>query len=163
MAKFSMIQKQNARFYIEKALFECLETVCWNDLTVSMVCNQAQISRKTFYRYYKSLDDCIRQWFFELEQDYLRQNGVLDHYDPARISRDLFSFFAPYLSKLVLLTKAGYDLQPVFFDAASRIIPGRAPLSARLEGSCLARFSAGGFYVLWMDWIEKAASRPAAH
>lgn len=157
-----MIQKQNTRFYIEKALFECLETVCWNDLIVSMVCTQAQISRRTFYRHYKNLHDFIRQWFFALEQDYLRQNDVLDHYGPARISRDLFTFFAPYQNELVLLTKAGYNLQPVFLDSASRIIPGRAPVSANLEDSPLARFSAGGFYVLWMDWIEKAASRPAS-
>lgn len=118
-----------------------------------MVCTQAQISRRTFYRHYKNLHDFIRQWFFALEQDYLRQNDVLDHYGPARISRDLFTFFAPYQNELVLLTKAGYDLQPVFLGAASRSIPGRAPVSANLEDSPLAWFSAGGFYVLWMDWI----------
>lgn len=152
MQIYAVKQKEETRFFIEKALFECLEDHLWSELSVTLLCHQAQISRKTFYRHYPSLNGCLDQWFSSLEAKYLKTCPVLDHYDFSQICSDFFQFWKPYRRQLRLLQNAQYDLQSAFFQSAYRIIHIRS--DHRCSDS-LCSFSSGGFYSLLCDWLNQ--------
>lgn len=146
------MQRQQTRFFIEKALFECLQMTSWPKLTIGQVCRQAQISRKTFYRYYSSLSGCIEMWFKAREQEYLQKAARLDRYDLNQIAHEFFAFWKPYQKQLALLEKAGFPLEQLFFPAARRIIQKRAGAGVNEN---LIVFSGGGFFALWKKWISQ--------
>lgn len=151
--KLSSNQMNPARQFITKAVFELLETADWNDLTVSSVCIQAEISRRTFYRHYRNLDQVLSDWFLLLEEQYLNSVGKLDHYDLERISREFFSFWKPYRARLHRLDRSGYPIEEVFFESAERIFKARA--GSGKEN--LRFFSSGGFFALWLSWLREPA------
>lgn len=151
-------QKTRTRLFIEKAVFECLECSSCNMLSITQVCQMAQISRKTFYRHYGSLEQCIKEWFEKLENEYLSKTDLLEGYAPNRIRQELFSFFAPFRPQLAVLAKAGYPLDELFLQTARRVIDHRAGGQA---GESLILFSSGGFLALWKAWILQETDLPA--
>lgn len=149
--RYTDLQKQTTRKHIEKALFECLEEESWKMLRISHLCEQAQISRRTFYRHYASLQACLDAWFDRLAGEYLQQTRPLDSYDLKRITDEFFAFWNPYRDQLRILEQAGADLQTPFFSTARTIIIARGGG----ENRNLLLFSSGGFYTLWKHWIEQ--------
>ena len=53
---------------IREALFECLREKDINKITISSLCEKADINRSTFYKYYGSQYDVIK----EMEQEVIK-------------------------------------------------------------------------------------------
>lgn len=57
---------------IRAAFLKLVSENSYDELTVSALCEQAQIGRKTFYVYYSSLDCLFEEILEEITRDYLR-------------------------------------------------------------------------------------------
>lgn len=55
------------------ALESLVESKRYSSITVKMICNRANISRPTFYRYFKDKDDIVQWYWNQSGERYLRQ------------------------------------------------------------------------------------------
>lgn len=97
--------------YIEtqasEALIKLLQTNALKDITVKELCNEAQIGRASFYRYYTSLEDVlnkkalflIQSWGYEFEQN---PNSM-----PNQVFESLFYHFKENQAFYSVLYKCG--------------------------------------------------------
>lgn len=66
-------KRQRTRKKLAEALVELCEEKSYYDITVWDICNKAQMYRSTFYRYYETKDDLLR----EIEHDYVEETQNL--------------------------------------------------------------------------------------
>ena len=75
-------KKEESQKLIKNGLCKLMEIMSYKDVTISALCLQAEVSRRTFYRNYNSLeevvlqilDDKIRSFFYEVDAQIC--NGV---------------------------------------------------------------------------------------
>ncbi len=145
-------QKSRTRHYLFKALFECLEQVSYSELSISRLCSAAEISRKTFYAHYGSIDEMVESWFDSRKKEYLLkvEDRTLEQYRPDLIAEEFFDFWSCRRTELLILYQAGYPLNRIFMNTASEIIQIRSHQKADI----LKAWSAGAFYTLLLEWLS---------
>lgn len=74
---FCMAENQEKRLRTKKKLTEALIELCeeknYYDITIWDICNKAKLYRSTFYRYYETKDEMLR----EIEHEYLEKTRSL--------------------------------------------------------------------------------------
>ncbi len=58
--------RQKTFDYLTAGLTALLQTTPYENLTVVMLCKEAGITRRTFYKNYKSIDDLVRKMFLDM-------------------------------------------------------------------------------------------------
>lgn len=76
---------------IKAAFLKLVSESNYDELTVSALCAQAQIGRKTFYVYYSSLDSLFEEILEELTRDYL--HSIAEYSAPAHIREITRKFY----------------------------------------------------------------------
>lgn len=92
MAK-NMEKRQRTKQKLKDALVELCEKKNYYDITIWDICNQAQVYRSTFYRYYDTKDEMLR----EIEHEYVRETR-----DMTMTIRDYQKEASPELRKVYL-------------------------------------------------------------
>lgn len=87
-------QKEQSVRMIEEALFKLMEEKNYTQITVSEVAKRADISRRTFYRFYKERDEVLRCYLGKLCQEYQRTTLVLAYYEIPQIAREYFACYS---------------------------------------------------------------------
>ncbi len=153
-------QKQRTDEFILKALFECLEKTSWQQLSVTMLCQQAQIGRKTFYRHFSSIHNVLEYWFVLRSEEYIRSVSALSGYEIQTIAREFFSFWQNYKEELSILQSASVDYTAFLFRCAADVIGSRMSSircanesDPAYAGEYFILYSAGGFIALLENWI----------
>lgn len=59
-------QVAQSRRLIEDALLRLMKREAFKDITVTQICQEAQVARQTFYRYYRSSAEVLEQHIFDL-------------------------------------------------------------------------------------------------
>ena len=70
---------------LEQCLLELMEEIPYNAITVNQICEQAGISRKSFYRYFENREDCLCALLDHTIMDgvsYYLPDGRLDFSEP---------------------------------------------------------------------------------
>lgn len=93
----------NSQRQIAKALFRLMETDNYNDLTITEICQEAGVGRKTFYRNFDDKIDVVAFYLYELFQ----QNFPAKHNDSWQALFTHFSFVNTYQNIFSLLYKNG--------------------------------------------------------
>lgn len=153
-------QKEQSVRMIEEALFELMDEKDYTQITVSEIVKRADISRRTFYRFYKEKDEVLRQYFGRLCQEYQRTVPVLACYDIPQIAREYFGFWYQHKKFLMLMHKRGMDemLYCEISRASAEIVKGRVNREdcKNIAGiEYFACYSAGGFASLLERWISE--------
>ena len=76
---------------IREAFLQLVSETSYDELTVSALCAQAQIGRKTFYVYYSSLDSLFEEILEEITRDYL--HSIKDYSAPENIREITRKFY----------------------------------------------------------------------
>lgn len=80
----------------EQCLLELMQQIPYSQITISDLCEQMNLSRKSFYRYFSSKDGClyalIDHSIMEFSSAYLPENTLLQ--------RDLYEHYFNYWKKL---------------------------------------------------------------
>lgn len=152
MYPYHQKQIQQTRFFIYKAFFEMLETKNLQEIKISSLCQKAEISRRTFYRHFTSVQDIGKSWLKTkaLEYENSLDSLQVDHYDMFQIAEEFFGFWQPYKKELCTLQNGKFPLYESFLQEGQKIIEKRAPSNFKR----MAFYSLGGFYSLLMDWME---------
>lgn len=97
------------------ALWSLMEQKSFSEIRISEVCQTATVSRNTFYRRFKNLEDVLG-FYLEKETSYiLTQYNILDHYDKRNPSEEdikrtfsrFFGFWVRHREKLKVLNDQG--------------------------------------------------------
>lgn len=144
--------------YIFKALFELMEEAPFEAITVSMVCRQAQIGRKTFYRHFSCVPDVLDDFFRRRCMEYLQSCKPLKQYSLKQTGLDFFHFWQPYTGQLAVIQQSlGYgSITSRIFKYAVQVVEYRADTAL----STFAMYSAGGLCVLLETWIMEGCLQP---
>lgn len=76
---------------IREAFLKLVSESSYDELTVSALCAQAQIGRKTFYTYYSSLDNLLEEILEEITGEYL--HAIKDYSAPENIREITRKFY----------------------------------------------------------------------
>lgn len=103
--KIPVREQKQPRQYIVKALFELLEHKNYHDITISRLAQKANISRRTFYRCFRTKDD-VMKYTSALLMDEFADTLLKNHAaDLKGIAQSYFEFWENYIDILLLLKK----------------------------------------------------------
>ncbi len=138
-----------------RAAFEAM--VCerdYADITVKELCERALVNKKTFYRYYETLDFLLAEFRDEMMADYLaRVDGLRIPDDLAAITRSFFDFAEERGEVFERITCAGpYEgLRAQMTDAVMARHDGEAPEDP--ARSILMAFVTEGTLAIYRRWV----------
>ncbi len=121
-----MKQEKNSgqTIYLKECLrdsfFSLLNEKSAEKISISEIVNLAGLSRMSFYRYYQTKDDIVRQYIEDTFQDFmgkLRNKPAGDSQAPATL---LFRFFRSNKSRITILIEQ--RLFHLFFESFSRFL-----------------------------------------
>ena len=151
---------EQSKSWLTEAFFQQLAQLPYDKITVSSIAQQAQLSRRTFYRHFTTKDDLLQQYLETLFERYtavLLQTKITRHEDTLQ---QFFTFWQSYASELRLLQKQG------LFERVLHIVNQWYPtIYRRLQvpwhtsGSeqeilYASTFGAGGYFNILALWIK---------
>ena len=117
-------KKAEQTLYLKKCLrdsyFSLLKNKNTENISISEIVKLAGLSRMSFYRYYKTKDDIVRQYIEDTFQEFmeeLKNNPVKDLQVPATL---LFSYFRSNKTRIKILIEQG--LFHLFFESFSHFL-----------------------------------------
>lgn len=151
---------EQSRQKLTQGILELMKTYPYADITVTQISQEAELSRKTFYRLYKSKDEILLGYIDSLINKFfkeIRANELHHYWDIVLL---YFDFWKKHSEFLLLLKQNEllYLLMQKSYDAAFSIVSITKPYRPTVqEDSCLTygmSFSVGGVSYMLMKWIE---------
>ncbi len=124
---------------LEEGLLTAMKMKRYEEITISDLCDQMQIPRKSFYRYFSSKDGALHALLDHTLLDFEQQSGVLSGTDPTDPSGDLRHFFEfwyrqkPLLDALERSGLGGVLVQRAISQAQSEYVLPRYPATPELR------------------------------
>lgn len=159
---------QESRQKFAMALFELMKVYQYNEITVTQLAQEAELSRKTFYRLFNDKDEVLKQLFDVLYGEFfseLTQRGIKHYWDLVTL---YFKFWERHKDQLVLLRKN--NLLPKMFEyvycnsqkifIAMRTSDKANQFSKPLP--YLLAYSVGGMHSMLIKWAESEMTVPSS-
>ena len=152
---------EQSRAWLIKAFFQQLAIQPYDAITVSDIAEQAQLSRRTFYRHFSTKDDLLQQYLktiFACYADHLLNKKIAKHEDTLQL---FFAFWQGYADELRLLQKQGlYERVLSVVNQWYPTIYGKLQVPWHISGSpqeilYASSFGAGGYFNLLSLWIQQ--------
>ena len=134
----------------------------YSDITVKEFCERALINKKTFYRYYETMDFLLAEFQEDMISGYLaRIEGLSIPEDLDAITREFFAFATERGEVFERITCAGpHDaLQRQMTDRVMARHGGEAPADS--ERSLLMAFVTEATLAIYRQWVADGKSLPA--
>lgn len=150
------------------ALLVVLQQYDYKEITITQLSQEAQLSRKTFYRLFRDKDDVLSCLFENLYIECLEKIKSQHTQDYWKIVQCYFDFWEERKSLLLIFKNS--SLLPILFDGAYkysfRIFEYIRPkdvvdqLSEQLP--YLLAYSIGGMHSMLLKWVENDMSIPSS-
>ena len=145
---------------MELALFECMKSVAFEDITVNLICEQGGFPRKSFYRYFDNKDSALEALVAHTLQEYeifpkkIKGNRTL--------ATDLENFFRFWLEKSDFLDALGKNgltanlmQQALDFSETDRAVLDKfLPGEGEMMQKSIIRFSICGLMSAMLAWHD---------
>lgn len=131
---------------ITEALFKLMKSKNYHDITVSEIVRTAGVSRNSFYRNYRSIEDILRQYFIEQTNRWWAE--YMAHLHP-NVIEETFQHFLNMREEIRLLYKAG--LSYLLMEHIS--LCGKQSLTGELDNAYQTAFMSGGLWGLTNEWV----------
>ncbi len=143
------------------ALLNLMTADDFNLITIQQITDEAQLSRRTFYRHFNQKEDILNYHFKEISQQYMKMLMAAENLKLPAISKVLFTFWEKHLDLLRLLHKnnllfllllsinSQFPLIYDYFKAQSNEYGDKESTKYALA------FSAGGFWNMLVLWMEE--------
>ncbi len=159
---------EESRQKFATALFELMKVYKYTEITVTQLAQEAELSRKTFYRLFNDKDEVLKQHFDTLYAECLseiRQRGVRHYWDLVGL---YFDFWESRKEILFLLGKN--DLLPRLFEYVYRhaetiFVAVRTSEKAKEFSEplpFLLAYSVGGMHSMLIKWVESGMTVPSS-
>lgn len=163
--KPSNIQAQRSKKWIVDALIKLMHHDPFQTLTIKEIYLEAEVSRQTFYRHFKSKEEVLQYYFDELCAQFILQLSTLTDQSLESIFTNYFEFWANYKELVALLfTQVG---QSILTDAYIRALQQSLSVlkieDAELQKSAYIQdFVIGGLFAVKKKWIETGTKETPA-
>ena len=124
---------------LEEGLLAAMKTKRYEEITISDLCSQMEIPRKSFYRYFSSKDGALYALIDHTLLDFEQQTGILTGNTLGNVSRDLQHFFAFWQERRQLLDAlersglSGVLVQRAISQAQNEYVPSRSPANQEVR------------------------------
>ena len=137
---------------LEKTIFNLLKEKEYKDISISELCNKAWVSRCTFYRNYKDMDDIIYQYFMRKSKNWWNENYTTFLKEEKNVSISLFQYLLSLKEEILLIYQKGLShiFEKHIFDSA---INGRNSFDK--EQSYLSARVSGLIVGLTNEWVRR--------
>lgn len=150
-----------------QALLAIMEQYDYKDITVTQIAQEAQLSRKTFYRLFTGKDEVLSLFFEELFQECfarIRTQDIHHYWDVVQV---FFDFWEEKKELLLLLQRNG--LLPRVFEQSYRyaiqifefVRSKELASSFALPLPYLLAYSVGGMHCMLLSWVENGMAVPS--
>lgn len=142
------------RMCIAEAIVALMQTCPFPEITVSAIAKKAGVSRQTFYNYYVSPEDALKDYFQEIITEYMLacsshpEIGHFQDYSHIVFSLTFFDGYANYF-----LTLANQGFHTILFDEINKFMLEQFSENIRhtvYEMYCYA----GGLLNTFLQWEE---------
>lgn len=155
-----------SRAMLREALLDLMREGPYRAITVTQLCERAQVGRKTFYRNYEEKDEVLREYLAELASGFIEALSAQAPFSDEIFARTMFTYWKPYAELFRVLAVSGQfrfvmrEFDRVvgqigdFFECpeAERC----DPLFQRYCGS----YVSGGCHAMLRDWMIGGAAEP---
>ncbi len=129
---------QRSQQWIMKALLELMEITEYDKITVSQICQSAELDRRTFYRNFSSKNDVLEQYTKLLSEEYIKMYGMLAETTKFTAAKIFFEFWSQHLYFIRNIKKCGlsdfvFQQFEDFSREHSEFLIGRDSLNVPLE------------------------------
>ncbi|OMD70168.1 hypothetical protein BSK48_16200 [Paenibacillus odorifer] len=135
---------------LQNALWSLIERLDIKDITVSQICNEAQINRTTFYKYYSLPLDILTEYVEEMCELSLQQNsekkGTSSEEDIYRMMLDICRIHYENKQIMKIYMEFHKILMPIIHKALLE------NLGDQLNESSLNKFISGGVTAIIYQW-----------
>ncbi len=147
------MKKNDAKTNIVNALIELMDEQDYDSITITDIVNRANVSRVTYYRYFKEKEDVVK-CFFEITKNkffstvQIAKDGLPEDNEVTILS--LFLFFKANMKANKCIQKAG--LEKELLDFLSTEFLDNLPV--KLD-EYLAYFVSGALFNVLIHWLDK--------
>lgn len=147
------MKKNDAKTNIVNALIELMDKQDYDSITITDIVNRANVSRVTYYRYFKEKEDVVK-CFFEITKNkffstvQIAKDGLPEDNEVTILS--LFLFFKANMKANKCIRKAG--LEKELLDFLSTEFLDNLPV--KLD-EYLAYFVSGALFNVLIHWLDK--------
>ena len=159
---------EQSKTWLMQAFFRQLAQMPYDAITITGIAQQAQLSRRTFYRHFTTKDDLLQQYLeilFDRYVDLLLQKNIARHEDTLQC---FFTFWQHYAPELRLLQKQGLFEQvlhmanqwyPTMYRKLQ--VPWHCHCNEE-EMRYVSAFGAGGYFNILSLWIQRGCPETPA-
>lgn len=113
------IARQSQRWIIQ-ALLNLMEKMEYDKITVTEICRNADLDRRTFYRNFDSKNDVLEAYISFLGEEYIKMYETLDKPSKHTATKVFFEFWSQYLNFIRNIKKCG--LSDFVFQRFSKFV-----------------------------------------
>lgn len=102
-------RNQHIRLCIARSLLKLMEDKPFEKITITEIVNNANVSRMTFYKYYRSKLEVLSDYMYEIMNDYMKESKMrtdIGHFRDYKHICHCFTFFKQYSSFILTLIRA---------------------------------------------------------
>lgn len=145
--------------WIFESFIDLVQEHEYNKISISMIMENAQLSRRTFYRFFKSKDDLLQKYFLKLfdgYKEYVSQKSINSF---SELIFYFFSFWNQYRSILAAFQKQNllilavniYDSK-IIQEYSSVALPWHKYNLSKEQIETITRFFVGGLWNVFISW-----------
>lgn len=150
-----------------QALLTLMKQYDYKEITVTQITQEAQLSRKTFYRLFSNKDDILLLFFDGLFEECFTQIKVQKTQHYWDVVQVFFDFWEERKELLSLLQKN--NLLPIVFERSYQysmqvfefVRSKETAASFSLPLPYMLAYSVGGMHSMLLKWVEKAMDIPS--
>jgi AcrR family transcriptional regulator len=143
---------------ISNALITLLYEKKIDQIAITELCGQAQVSRRTFYRHFKDKNDVVDFYITKIMENLALELKEHSKQNKRSLVIAFFSFFEPYTKLLAILNSNG--LGDLVFTSYIKCITVLTFPEASLQGSPYnMAFMLGGLWSLLTFWIMNGCKK----
>lgn len=166
MSKLKNPIAEQSRQWLIQSLLDLMSKKDYAEITVTEIAENAQLSRRTFYRIFNSKEELLEQYFLAISEEYVSCFHKGNPYSLGQIVEIFFTFCENHIDFLKLLQKNHlfYDLLEQFnlvLPVIHNTVRGEQNIySTPLEKKIALLASAGALWNILSEWLQME-DRPA--
>ena len=153
---------------IAEAMLEVMKIYDYKEITVTQITQEAQVSRKTFYRHFRDKDEVLKHLFDSLYQECISSitnRGIHHYWD---VVQCFFDFWEKHSETLKLINQSNL-LPQLFEESYGRSFEVFRSVKSediaehyKAQLPYLLAYSIGGMNSMLIKWIENGMSIPSS-
>jgi len=155
-------KKAGQTIYLKKCLrdsyFLLLSEKSTENISISEIVKLAGLSRMSFYRYYQTKDDIVRQYIDDSSQEFIEELKINPIKTPQVPAAMIFSYFRSNKSRIKIIIEQG--LFHLFFESFSKflqesnLVIDSKPKISEENLQYYYQYTSGGILNLIQGWVS---------